>query len=454
MIEANPAEEAAVGGYMQPRNVIIIGAAGRDFHDFNVVFRDKPEFRVAAFTATQIPEIDGRSYPPELAGPLYPQGIPIEPMDDLEKLIRAHKVDVCYFCYSDASYNSVMQLGARVLSAGAEFGFLPPGGSMLKSSKPVISTVAVRTGCGKSQTTRYIAAILKKLGKRAAVVRHPMPYGNLVEQRVQKYETLEDLKRYKCTIEEMEEYEPHINEGNVLFAGVDYGDILREAEKCADVVLWDGGNNDATFYKSDLMITVADPLRVGNELTYYPSEFNLKAADVIIVNKVDTSGPEPVAKITENVKSRNPGAEIILCNSPVDTETPELIKGKRVLLVEDGPTVTHGEMAYGAAYLAAKKYGAASIVDPRPHARGSIAESFKKFTHLKEVLPALGYFPKQLQELEDTIAAVDCDTVVIGTPIDLRRVIAIKQPAARVTYRLEEREAGKLEAAVKKALGM
>lgn len=437
---------------MLPRNVIIIGAAGRDFHDFNVVFRDNPAYKVVAFTATQIPEIDGRVYPPELAGKLYPEGIPIEPMEDLEKLISKHNVDVCYFCYSDASYTAVMQLGARVLASGAEYGFLPPAGSMLKSTKPVISTVAIRTGCGKSQTTRYIAGILKKLGKRAAVVRHPMPYGNLVEQRVQKYETLEDLVRHKCTIEEMEEYEPHINEGNVLFAGVDYEAILREAEKCADVVLWDGGNNDATFYKSDLMVTVTDPHRAGNELTYYPSEYNLKAADVIVVNKVDTSNDDAVNKVTANVNSRNPKAEMLLCNSPVSVENPEMIKGKRVLLVEDGPTVTHGEMSFGAAYLAAKKYGAGSIVDPRQHATGSIAEAFKKYTHLTEVLPALGYFPKQLKELEDSIAAVDCDTVVIGTPIDLRRVIPIKQPAVRVTYRLEERVPGRLEAAVKKAL--
>ncbi len=439
---------------MQHRNVIIIGAAGRDFHDFNVVFRDNPAYRVAAFTATQIPEIDGRVYPPGLAGGLYPEGIPIESMDDLEELIRKHKVDVCYFCYSDESYNSVMQLGARVLATGSEYGFLPPAGSMLKSTKPVISTVAVRTGCGKSQTTRYIASILKKLGKRAAVVRHPMPYGNLIEQRVQKYETLEDLKRHNCTIEEMEEYEPHINEGNVLFAGIDYEAILREAESCADAVLWDGGNNDATFFASDLMVTVTDPHRAGNELTYYPSEYNLKAADVVIVNKADTSSIEAVEKVAANVKSRNPNAEVLLCDSPVEVEDPELINGKRVLLVEDGPTVTHGDMPFGAAYLAAKKYGAASIVDPREHAHGSIADAFKRYKHLSEVLPALGYFPKQLKELEESIAAVDCDTVVIGTPIDLRRVIPIKQRAARVTYRLVEREHGRLEAAVRKALGM
>lgn len=439
---------------MDPRNVLIIGAAGRDFHDFNVVFRDNPACRVVAFTATQIPEIDDRVYPPELAGKLYPNGIPIEPMEDLEKLIAELKVDVCYFCYSDASYNSVMQLGARALAAGASFGFLPPAGSMLKSSKPVISTVAVRTGCGKSQTTRYIASILKKLGMRTAVVRHPMPYGNLVEQRVQKYETIEDMQRNKCTIEEMEEYEPHINAGNILFSGVDYEAVLREAEMCADVVLWDGGNNDATFFASDLMITVTDPHRAGNELTYYPSEFNLKTADIVLVNKVDTSSDQEVAKVAANVKSRNPNAEVLLCNSPVSVDSPELIIGKRVLLVEDGPTVTHGEMPFGAAYIAAKKYGAAGIVDPRSYARGSIAETYKSYSHLTEVLPALGYFPQQLQELEETIASVACDTVVIGTPIDLRRVVPIKQPAVRVTYRLEEREPGRLEAAVRKAIGV
>ena len=434
---------------MKPRRILILGAAGRDFHCFNTVFRDNSDYEVAAFTATQIPEIDERAYPPELAGSLYPQGIHIEPMEDLEKLINELNVDTCYFCYSDASYVAVMQVCARVIAAGAEFAFLPPAASMLKSAKPVVSVVAVRTGCGKSQTTRYIASVLKKYGKRAAVIRHPMPYGNLVEQRVQKFETIEDMHEHKCTIEEMEEYEPHINEGNVVFAGVDYADILHAAEEAADVILWDGGNNDTTFFKSDLMITVTDPHRVGNELTYFPSEYNLLAADLVVVNKISTAEPEQVEKLLTNIHSRNPGAQLVMCNSPVSVANPEEITGKRVLLVEDGPTVTHGEMNIGAAFIAAQKYDARHIVDPRPYARGTIAEAYHKYEHLTQVLPALGYFPEQLKELEDTIAAVECDSVVVGTPIDLTRIVKIPQTAVRVTYRLEEHEPGQLEAALR-----
>jgi len=439
---------------MKPRRILILGAAGRDFHCFNTVFRDNQDFEVVAFTATQIPEIDERLYPPELAGSLYPQGIPIEPMEDLEKLIKELKADACYFCYSDASYEAVMHVCARVIAAGAEFAFLPPAASMLKSSKPVVSIVAVRTGCGKSQTTRYIASILKKYGKRAAVIRHPMPYGNLVEQRVQKFETIEDMHRHKCTIEEMEEYEPHINEGNVVFAGVDYADILHAAEEAADMVLWDGGNNDTTFFESDLMITVTDPHRVGNELEYFPSEYNLMAADLVVVNKVSTAEPEKVEKLLANIGSRNPNAEVVMCNSPVTVAHPEKITGKRVLLVEDGPTVTHGGMNMGAAFIAAQKFDARQIVDPRPYARGSIAEAYRKYTHLTQVLPALGYFPEQLKELEETIAAVDCDSVLVGTPIDLTRIVKIPQTAVRVTYRLEEHEPGQLEAALRKYVGL
>jgi predicted GTPase len=438
---------------MEPRKVILIGAAGRDFHNFNTVFRDNPDYRVAAFTATQIPSIDDRMYPPELAGKLYPEGINIEPMDELEELIQRLEVDVCYFSYSDISYDNLGQLGSRVQLAGAEFAFLPPLATMIKSSKPVISVVAVRTGCGKSQTTRYLAAILKKIGLRAAVVRHPMPYGNLVEQRVQKFETLDDLKQHNCTIEEIEEYEPHINEGNIVFAGVDYADILREAEASADVVLWDGGNNDATFFQSDLMITVTDPHRAGDELRYYPSEFNLRAADVIVVNKVSTAEPKKVETLLSNIRSRNAAAEVVMCDSPVSVLEPEAIRGKRALLVEDGPTVTHGEMNIGAAYIAAIQFGAARIVDPRPSARGSIAEAYRKYPHLTQVLPALGYFPEQLKELEDTIAAVDCDVVVVGTPIDLTRIVKIPQKAVRVKYQLEEKSPGQLEKAVRKVVG-
>jgi len=439
---------------MRPKRVIIMGAAGRDFHCFNTLFRENPDYRVVAFTATQIPRIDDRSYPPELAGRLYPEGIPIRPLEQLEELVRRHAVDVCYFCYSDVSYVEVMQVGARVLAAGAGFAFLPPQASMLKSSRPVVSVVAVRTGSGKSQTTRYIAGILKRLGRRTAVIRHPMPYGSLLKQRVQKFETLADLRDQNCTIEEMEEYEPHLNEGNVVFAGVDYSEILRAAEEAAEVILWDGGNNDATFLQSDLMITVADPYRAGNELLYYPSEFNLRMADVVVINKVATAHPEQVEKLQASVRKHNPQAAVILCNSPVSTATPEAITGRRVLLVEDGPTVTHGEMNIGAAYIAAQEYGAKEIVDPRPYARGSIAEAYRKFPHLTQVLPALGYFPEQLRELEETIAAVDCDSVVVGTPIDLTRVVKIPQAAVRVTYRLEEREPGRLEAALRQHLGL
>ncbi len=439
---------------MKSIRVILVGAAGRDFHNFNVVFRNNPDYRVVAFTATQIPRIDDRCYPPELAGELYPAGIPIKPMDELEALIARHSVDVCYFCYSDISYVKLMQLGSRVLAAGAEYAFLPPRATMLKSSKPVVSIVAVRTGCGKSQTARYITKILRKLGKRAAVIRHPMPYGSLLDQRVQMFATIEDMQRQNCTIEEMEEYEPHISEGNAVFAGVDYADILRAAEEVADVILWDGGNNDATFFESDLMITVTDPHRVGNELTYFPSEYNLLVADLVVVNKVSTAPPERVEELLANIKDRNSRAQIVMCDSPVSAANPQAITGKRVLLVEDGPTVTHGEMNMGAAFIAAQVYGAKEIVDPRPSARGSIAEAFRKYPHLTQVLPALGYFPEQLKELEETIAAVDCESVLVGTPIDLTRIVKIPQTAVRVTYQLEEREPGQIEAALRQRLGL
>lgn len=437
---------------MARKRVILIGAAGRDFHNFNTVFRDNEEYEVVAFTATQIPDIDERAYPASLAGELYPQGIPVESMDDLEKLIAKLKVDQCYFSYSDTSYQEVMGVGARVLSAGAEFAFLNPFATMLEATKPVIAVVAVRTGCGKSQTARYLCGELNDMGRRVAVVRHPMPYGNLQAQRVQKFETIEDLSRQHCTVEEMEEYEPHINAGNVVFAGVDYAEVLHAAEEAADVVLWDGGNNDTSFFRPLLTITLADPHRAGHGLKYFPGELNLLLADVVVINKVDTGSVEQIRTIERNVRSLNPDAEIVHARSPVFAERPELIRGKRVLAVEDGPTLTHGGMSFGAAYVAAEEHHAAQIVGPRPYATGSIHEAFEKYPHLQDVLPALGYSDEQLSELSETIARVPCDSVIIGTPIDLTRVIKIKQPTVRVRYSLEEVEQGALRAVLERTL--
>jgi len=437
---------------MARKRVILIGAAGRDFHNFNTVFRNQEGFEVVAFTATQIPEIEGRGYPASLAGKLYPHGIPIESMDDLEKLIDGLKVDVCYFSYSDTSYEEVMAVGTRVLKSGAEFAFLNPFATMLDAAKPVIAVVAVRTGCGKSQTARYLCRELNALGRRVAVVRHPMPYGNLEAQRVQKFETIEDLSRHHCTIEEMEEYEPHINAGNVVFAGVDYGEVLQAAEAAADVVLWDGGNNDTSFFRPDLTITLADPHRAGHGLKYFPGELNLRLADIVLINKVDTGSVEQVRTIERNVRLLNPKAQVMHARSPVVAEQPELIRDKRVLLVEDGPTLTHGGMSFGAAYVAAQEHHAGLIVGPRPYATGSILEAYEKYPHLRDVLPALGYSEAQLAELSETIARVPCDTVVIGTPIDLSSVIEIGQPTVRVSYSLEEVNPGALRAALERVL--
>jgi predicted GTPase len=435
------------------RKVIIMGAAGRDFHDFNVYWRDNPDYEVVCFTATQIPDIDGRTYPPELSGSRYPNGIPIYDESELADLIAKHNVDVCVLAYSDLPHEVVMHKASLVMACGANFQLLGHRATMLKSSKPVIAITAVRTGCGKSQTSRAVVKILKSLGKQVAAIRHPMPYGDLRKQICQRFAKLEDLDLHECTIEEREEYEPHIMAGNVIFAGVDYGKILSEAEKEAEVILWDGGNNDMSFYKPDLYITVVDPHRPGHELKYYPGETNLRMADVIVVNKMGTANQADIDTVLSNVAEANPKATVVPCNSPLTVSDPTAIKGKRVLCVEDGPTVTHGEMPYGAAYVAAKEHGAAAIVDARPFAAGSIKATFEKYTHCQEVLPAMGYGDAQIKELQDTIDASDCDVVLIGTPIDLSRVLKINKPAVRVIYELEERQPGQLEAAIKKVVG-
>ena len=423
---------------VQKKNVIIIGAAGRDFHNFNTYFRGNELYNVVAFTAAQIPDIDGRKYPSELAGELYPQGIPIYAETDLPKLIKELKADICVFSYSDVTYNKVMGVSAIVNAAGADFMLLGPAQTQIKSTKPVISVCAVRTGCGKSQTSRRVIEILMEMGLKVVAVRHPMPYGNLVEQKVQRFATIDDLKKHKCTIEEMEEYEPHVVRGNVIYAGVDYEAILREAEKEADVVIWDGGNNDFSFYVPDLMITVVDPHRPGNELSYYPGEVTLRVADVVVINKMDSASPENIQIVRENIEKVNPTAVVIDAASPLTVHHPELIKGKRVLVVEDGPTLTHGEMKLGAGTVAARKYGAKELVDPRPFVVGKLAETFKTYPNIGLLLPAMGYGEQQIAELEKTINNTDCDTVVIATPIDLQRIVKINKPATKVDYDLEE----------------
>jgi predicted GTPase len=436
------------------KRVIIIGAAGRDFHNFNTYYRDNPNYEVVAFTATQIPDIAGRAYPPELSGKLYPNGIPIEPMEKLEELIVKLKADLCTFSYSDVYYVDLMQIANRVLSAGANFIMLAPRHGHIPCVKPVISVLAVRTGCGKSQTTRRVVEILKNdLGvKNVVSIRHPMPYGDLAKQAVQRFAEISDLKKHECTVEEMEEYEPHIAAGYVIYSGVDYGAIIRQAEQEADVVLWDGGNNDPSFYKSDLTITIADPLRPGHELKYWAGETNITMSDVVIINKCDSAKPEDIETVKRNIISRNPKAKIITADSPVTVDDPSLIKGKRVLVVEDGPTLTHGEMNIGAGYVACQRNGVKEIIDPRPYAVGSIKAAYTKFPHLGNLVPALGYYDTQLRELEQTINAVDCDAVVIGTPIDLRRIIKIDKPATRVNYELKEHDTPALVAAIKSVL--
>jgi predicted GTPase len=415
-----------------------MGAAGRDFHNFNVYYRDKEEYEVVAFTATQIPNIDNRIYPPELAGKLYPQGIKIYHEDELTDLIKKFNVDEIVFAYSDVPFEHVMTKASEANAAGASFRLLGVDQTMLKSTKPVVAVLAVRTGCGKSQTSRYVANLLKQAGKKVAAIRHPMPYGDLNAQRVQRFATIEDLHKYNCTIEEMEEFEPHIVNGTIVYAGVDYEDILRQAEKEVDVILWDGGNNDTPFYKPDLTITVTDPLRPGHELKYYPGNTSLRIADIVIINKISSAKKEDIETVRNNIKKVNPKAIIIEADSPIEVEDPELIKGKRVLVVEDGPTLTHGEMKFGAGVVASLNNGAKELVDPRPFAVESIQETYRTYPDIGTLLPAMGYGKKQMQDLEETINRSDCDVVVIGTPIDLRRVIKINKPATRVKYYLKE----------------
>ncbi len=415
-----------------------MGAAGRDFHNFNLTFREDKDSHVVAFTATQIPDIAGRRYPAELAGKLYPKGIPIEPEEKLEEICRANDVDEAVFSYSDVSHQHVMEQASRVIAMGADFRLLGARDTMLKSRKPVIAVCAVRTGSGKSQTTRRVARALKELGKKPVIVRHPMPYGDLAAQRVQRFQTLEDMKRHKCTIEEMEEYEPHINEGFVVYAGVDYGDILREAEKEGDVVIWDGGNNDLPFYAPDLFITVADPLRAGHELTYFPGRVNVIMADVVVINKVDSAEPEDVKKVEAAVRRLNPRAVVVQAQSPIFIDNGHEIKGKRVLVVEDGPTLTHGEMQFGSGTVIARRLGAAELVNPREWVQGKVAETFAKYPRIGALLPAVGYGDEQVRDLEATIRRVPCDAVIIATPVDLTRIIKIDKPMLRVRYELKE----------------
>ena len=426
---------------MTRKNIIIIGAAGRDFHNFNTYYRNNETSNVVAFTATQIPDIDGRKYPSELAGELYPEGIPIYSQDQLSELIKELQVEECVFSYSDVSYETVMGIGAIVNAAGANFKLLGLNSTMLKSNKPVISVCAVRTGSGKSQTSRKVIETLIENGLKVVAVRHPMPYGDLNAQRVQRFATVDDLKKHNCTIEEMEEYEPHVARGNIIYAGVDYADILAAAENDpdgCDVILWDGGNNDFSFYQPDLAITVLDPHRPGHELKYYPGEVCLRTADVAIINKVDSATAEAIEIVENNIKRVAPNSTIIKADSKITVDNPEVIIGKRVLVVEDGPTLTHGEMKIGAGTVAAERLGVAEIIDPRPFAVGTIKETYNKYQHVENVLPAMGYGEQQLKDLEETINSADCDAVIIGTPMDLSRIITINKPCTRVHYDLDE----------------
>jgi len=438
----------------QPIRVLIMGAAGRDFHNFNVCFRDDPRYLVVAFTATQIPNIEGRRYPPQLAGERYPNGIPIYAEADLERLIRELDVDQVVFAYSDVSHEYVMHCVSRALAVGADFRLMGPKATMLRAHKPVVAVCAARTGSGKSQTTRRVCDILRAHGRRVVVVRHPMPYGDLARQVCQRFATYADLDAHQCTIEEREEYEPHLNRGIVVYAGVDYAQILHQAEQEADVIVWDGGNNDLPFYRPDLHIVVVDPHRAGHELTYHPGETNVRLADVIVINKVDTADLEPIALVRENVRSVNSTAQIVEAASPIFLDDPQAIRGKRVLVVEDGPTLTHGEMAYGAGVVAARRFGAAELIDPRPYAVGSIVETYRKYPAIGPVLPAMGYSRAQIAELEETIHRVPCDLVLVATPIDLRRVIHIHQPIQRVHYELQEIGQPTLEQIIRTWLAM
>lgn len=434
---------------MQKRRVMIMGAAGRDFHNFNTFFKGSEQFEVIGFTATQIPDIADRKYPSILAGENYPEGIPIYREEELTHLIKEKSIDLVVFAYSDVSHQYVMDRASKASAAGADFMLLGPKSTQIKSQKSLISICAVRTGSGKSQTTRYVSGILKEMGKRISIIRHPMPYGDLVRQKVQKFTSLEDMEKASCTIEEMEEYEPHINMGNTVFAGVDYGLILREAEKESDVIVWDGGNNDFSFYSSDLYIVVLDPHRPGHEIEYYPGEINFIMADILVINKVDTASPEDIEIVKNNIRKYNPKAKVVEAASPITATDPEVIKGKRVLVVEDGPTITHGGMNYGAGTVAAKKYGAKEIVDPREYAVGSIKDTYEKYTTTGPVLPAMGYGKTQIEELEETINKADVDAVVIGTPIDLGKLIKINKPYIRVIYELYVGNDNTIEEAIK-----
>ena len=422
---------------MSKRRVLILGAAGRDFHNFNVVFRDDPDTVVVGFTATQIPKIDGRQYPPSLAGQYYPDGIPIFKEEDMEKLIADLEVDEVVFSYSDVKYEHIGHVASRANAAGADFRLLGTKDTMISGTVPIVAVTAIRTGCGKSQTSRYIAKVLRDAGKKVVVVRHPMPYGDLAKQAVQRFATLEDLTTHKCTFEEREEYESHVNAGCIVYAGVDYGAILDQASKECDVLIWDGGNNDWPFYKPDIMVTVTDPLRSGHETAYYPGEVNFRSADVILINKIDYADPADVDAVAAQAALLNPKATVVRAHSTVSVADPDAVKGKRVLCIEDGPTLTHGEMTLGAAQVAAERFGAGEVVDPRPHAVGSIKGTIEKYPHIGKLLPAMGYFPEQIADLEASIAATDCDLVLIGTPFDLTGKIKIDKPAQVVTYALE-----------------
>jgi predicted GTPase len=434
---------------MTKRKILIMGAAGRDFHNFNTLYREDKTVEVVAFTATQIPDIEGRKYPASLAGKFYPKGIPIFDESKLLDLIKKYKVDEVVFSYSDVPYNYVMEKAAYINSAGASFTLAGGDPTMIKSKKPVVAVCAIRTGCGKSQTTRRVAEVLQAMGKKVVAIRHPMPYGNLAKQACQRFATLKDLDKHKCTIEEREEYEPHINTGVIVYAGVDYEMIIRQAEKEADVILWDGGNNDMPFYKPDLFITVVDPHRPGHELSYYPGQHNLLMADVIVINKIDSADADGVAEVRENIAMYNPNATVIEAASPIEADKPELIKGKKVLVVEDGPTLTHGEMTYGAGVVAAQKYGAAELVDPRPFTVKSISATYEKYPGIGMLLPAMGYGDKQVKDLETTINRTKCDLVIVATPIDLTRVLNIKKPSVRIFYNLQEIGTPNLEMVMK-----
>ncbi len=434
---------------MAARKVIIMGAAGRDFHNFNVVYRDNADVEVVCFTATQIPDIEGRVYPKKLAGKLYPNGIPIYAEEELPYLIKKHRANDVVFSYSDISYVDLMHKASAVLSNGANFQLLGFDSTAIKSSKPVVSVCAVRTGAGKSQTTRKVSTIFEAAGKKTAVIRHPMPYGNLEAQIWQRFATYEDLDTHECTIEEREEYEPHIDKGILVFAGVDYAEILKRAENEADVILWDGGNNDLPFYHTDCHIVIVDPHRAGHEVLYHPGESNLRMADIVLINKIETAEPKNVDQLRDTIRNICPNAVVVEAASPFVLKDPQRITGKKVLVIEDGPTLTHGEMGYGAGTIAAQKWGASQIVDPRPWAVGSIKQTLNKYEHIGPVLPAMGYSPKQVKELEETANSVDCDFVVVATPIDLRRVMQLKKPSIRIGYELQEIGTPTLEDAIK-----